>query len=34
VGIAVGVFAAAVVLSTAVSVGRRRRELAGVEVFD
>jgi len=34
VGIAAGVLAAAVVLSTAVSVGRRRRELAGAEVFD
>jgi NADH-quinone oxidoreductase subunit H len=34
VGIGAGVFAAALVLSTAVNVGRRRREMAGTEVFD
>ena len=34
IAIAVGVLAAAIVLATAVSVGQRRRELAGSEVFD
>jgi NADH-quinone oxidoreductase subunit H len=34
IGVAIGVVAAAAVLSAAVAVGRRRRELAGVEVFD
>jgi NADH-quinone oxidoreductase subunit H len=34
IGIGIGVLVASVVLLTAVSVGRRRRELAGTEVFD